>query len=151
MGRINPYHLGYSIFKKIEKEHGFEECKVAREVHDDEAFLLKYLDEELCKELNLFNYSYKRASGAYSIDDISDKEGWKSVRSALISNVGINSIPVVYVEEFDKKMQTLYIKHEHDGRDLDIQYANRVYDYIRYLWDDDVIFTSMVEGETWEF
>lgn len=151
VGRINPYHLGYSIFKKIEKEHGFEECKVAREVHDDEAFLLKYLDEELCKELNLFNYSYKRASGAYSIDDISDKEGWKSVRSALISNVGINSIPVVYVEEFDKKMQTLYIKHEHDGRDLDIQYANRVYDYIRYLWDDDVIFTSMVEGETWEF
>ena len=113
--------------------------------------MLKYLDEELCKELNLFNYSYKRASGAYSIDDISDKEGWKSVRSALISNVGINSIPVVYVEEFDKKMQTLYIKHEHDGRDLDIQYANRVYDYIRYLWDDDVIFTSMVEGETWEF
>lgn len=151
VGKINPYHLGYRIFKKIEEEHGFEECKLAREVHDDEAFLLKYLDEKLCKDLNLFSYSYKRASGAYSIDGISDKEGWKSVRSALISSVGINSIPVVYVEGFDKKMQTLYIKHEHDGRDLDIQYANKVYDYIRYLWDDDIIFTSMVEGEIWEF
>jgi stage V sporulation protein R len=91
---------------------------------------MKYLDESVCRELNLFNYSYKRRSGTYSIDDISDKEGWKSVRNSLIKNIG---------------------KHEHDGRDLDLQYANRVYDYIRFLWGDDVVFTTIIEGDLWEF
>ena len=45
VGRINPYHLGYTIFKKIEEKYGFEECKIAREVHDDESFIRKYLDQ----------------------------------------------------------------------------------------------------------
>ena len=151
VGRINPYHLGYTLFKKIEEEQGFDACLVARETHDDEAFIMKYLDESVCRDLNLFSYSYKRKSNAFSIDDISDKEGWKSVRNSLIRNIGLNSAPVVFVEGFDKKMQTMYIKHEHDGRDLDLRYANRVYDYIRFLWGDDVIFTTIIEGDLWEF
>ena len=151
VGRINPYHLGYTLFKKIEEEQGFDACLMARETHDDETFIMKYLDESVCRDLNLFNYSYKRKSGAFSIDDISDKEGWKSVRNSLIRNTGLNSAPVVFVEGFDKKMQTMYIKHEHDGRDLDLRYANRVYDYIRFLWGDDVIFTTIIEGDLWEF
>ncbi|MBC8225726.1 MAG: SpoVR family protein [Gammaproteobacteria bacterium] len=151
LGRVNPYHLGYSIFKKIEKEHGFEECKLVRETHDDEAFIRKYLDEDLCRELNLFSYSYNRPGKKYSINDISDKEGWKSVRTALISNVGLNSVPVVRVDKFNKKMNILYLKHEHDGRDLELSYANKVYDHIKFLWDDDIIFTSILEGELWEF
>lgn len=151
LGRINPYHLGYSVFKKIEKDHGFDECKLVRETHDDEAFIRKYLDEEMCKELNLFSYSYNKPGRKYAINDISDKEGWKSVRDALISNVGLNSVPVVRVDKFNKKMNILYLKHEHDGRDLELSYANKVYDHIKFLWDDDIIFTSILEGELWEF
>mgnify|MGYP003978674459 CR=1 FL=1 len=151
LGRINPYHLGYNMFKKIERDHGFEECKLVREIHDDEAFIRKYLDEEMCKELNLFSYSYNKPGRKYAINDISDKEGWKSVRDALISNVGLNSVPVVRVDKFNKKMNILYLKHEHDGRDLEISYANKVYDHIKFLWDDDIIFTSILEGELWEF
>ena len=137
--------------QKIEEKHGFEECKLVRETHDDEAFIRKYLDEDLCRELNLFSYSYDRRRSDYTINDISDKEGWKSVRDDLIKNVGINSIPIVYVEDYDKRMQTLCLRHEHDGRDLEISYANKVYDHIRYLWDDDIIFTALIEGEIWEF
>jgi len=151
IGRINPYHLGYTIFKKIEREHGFEECKIAREVHDDESFIRTYLDEELCAELNLFSYSYERTQKNYAINHISDKEGWKSVRAALINNVGLKSVPIVCVTDYDKRTNALYITHEHDGRDLDLNYANKVYDYIRYLWDDDIFFTSIIEGEVWEF
>jgi stage V sporulation protein R len=151
LGRINPYHLGYTLFKKIEKEHGFEECKIARECNDDETFIRRYLDEDLARELNLFNYSYDNRRKKYEIDDISDKEGWKSVRNGLISNVGLNSAPIVYVSGHDKRTNSLYLKHEHDGRDLDLSYANRVYDYIRFLWHDDIIFTTLIEGELWEF
>jgi len=109
VGRVNPYHLGYTIFKKIEKEHGFEECKLVRETQDDESFIRKYLDEELCRELNLFSYSYSQRTTNYSIDDISDKEGWKSVRSALIKNVGLNSVPIVYVSGFNHRRGALGI------------------------------------------
>ncbi len=151
IGRVNPYHLGYSMFKDIEEKWGFEECKLVRETHDDEAFLRKYLDEEMCAKLNLFSYSFSRAGSRYAIDDVSDKEGWKSVKSALISNTGINGIPVVLVEGINKKMNTLYLKHEHDGRDLELSYATRVYDNILRLWGDDVVFTSIIEGEVWEF
>jgi stage V sporulation protein R len=151
VGRVNPYHLGYMIFKKIEEEHGFEECLLVRETQDDESFIRKYLDEDLCKKLNLFSYSYNQTRGNYSISDISDEEGWKSVRDALISNVGLKGVPVVYVNDHDKRTNTLYIKHEHDGRDLELAYANKVYSHICYLWNDDVDFTTIIEGEPWEF
>jgi stage V sporulation protein R len=151
VGRVNPYHLGYSMFKNIEEKWGFEECKLVRETHDDEAFLRKYLDEEMCTKLNLFSYSFSRTGSRYAIDDVSDKEGWKSVKNALISNTGINGVPVVLVEGINKKMNTLYLKHEHDGRDLELSYATRVYDNILRLWGDDVVFTSIIEGEVWEF
>lgn len=151
VGRVNPYHLGYMIFKKIEEKHGFEESLLVRETHDDSSFIRKYLDEELCRELNLFSYSYNNRQKNYAINDISDKEGWKTVRSALISNVGLGGVPIVYVKDHDKKTNTLYIKHEHDGRDLDIPYANKVYSQICYLWGDDVDFTAIIDEELWEF
>ena len=49
VGRVNPYHLGYTLFKKIEEEYGFEECLLVRETHDDESFIRKYLEPPLRK------------------------------------------------------------------------------------------------------
>ena len=42
IGGINPYHLGFYIFQKIEKEHGLEECFFIREVHDDASAFILY-------------------------------------------------------------------------------------------------------------
>jgi stage V sporulation protein R len=39
VGRINPYHLGFTIFKWIEKNKGLEECFIARSSHNDESFI----------------------------------------------------------------------------------------------------------------
>jgi len=150
LGRINPYHLGYNIFKKIEEQDGFEACLLAREVHNDITFLRSYLDEEMCQELNLFSYSYKKNKDHISIDETSDKEGWEKVRDSLIKTVGLNSIPVIYVEEMQKD-HTLILRHEHDGRDLEMQYAKKVFDYIQELWGDEVQLYTLLEGELWEF
>jgi stage V sporulation protein R len=65
--------------------------------------------------------------------------------------VGLNSIPVVRVESVDKKTHTLHLHHEHDGRDLEIPYANRVLGYIVDLWGDEVKMFSILEDEIWEF
>jgi len=150
LGEINPYFLGYRIFKDIEKKFGFEECMLVREVHNDITFLRKYLTQELCDELNLFTYSFKKSKNYKTIDDVSDEVGWEKIRDDLIKTVGLSSVPVVYVEEIGES-HTLILRHEHDGRDLDIPYAKKVHSYIEKLWGDEVRLYTLLEGDDWEF
>ena len=148
MGRINPYHLGFKLFKMIEKEMGLEECFFAREVHHDESFLREYLNDDVCRDMNLFSYSLKR--DAYTIDEVSDEDGWKLIRADLIKNVGLNSIPKIYVEEVISPDNTLILKHEFDGRELDLEYAEQVCKNIVDLWADPVKFFTIIEDDPWE-
>jgi spore cortex formation protein SpoVR/YcgB (stage V sporulation) len=56
----------------------------------------------------------------------------------------------VYVDNLEKD-GTLVLKHEHDGRDLELAEANRVFEHINTLWAGGVRFTTVIEDETWEF
>jgi stage V sporulation protein R len=150
IGQINPYFLGYHLFKEIEKKHGFEECLLVREVHNDATFIRKYLTQEVCDALNLFTYSYKKAKGYKTIDDVSDDMGWENIRDHLIKNIGLGSVPIICVEELTKQ-HSLILRHEHDGRDLDIPYAKKVHHYIEELWGDEVKLFTILEGDDWEF
>jgi len=150
LGRVNPYHLGFKIFKYIEEKYGFEECLRARETHNDETFIKTYLNEELCKELNLFSYSFNQKEGQNRITEVSGEDTWRTVRDDLIKNVGLNSVPVVIVKNL-KKDGTLILEHEHDGRDLELSEANKVFEHINNLWHGEVRFTTVIEDESWEF
>jgi len=150
LGQLNPYHLGFKLFEKIIEEEGFDEAMIVREVHNDISFLRFYLDEEFMQDMNYFSYSFKKTKKAITIDDVSDEDGWEKVRDELIRNVGLNRVPIVYVDEVEKD-NTLCLVHEHDGRDLDIQYASKVYEHLQTLWGDDVKLVSLVENEVWEF
>lgn len=150
LGRVNPYHLGYKIFKRIEELYGFEECLRARETHNDETFIKTYFDLELCKDLNLFTYSHSNRDGTTRIRDVSGEDSWRTIRDELIKNIGLNSVPVIVVKELLKD-GTLILEHEHDGRDLELAEANKVFGYINELWSGDIKFTTIIEDETWEF
>jgi len=150
LGQINPYHLGYKLFEKLIEEHGFEEAKTIRAVHNDITFLRAYVDESFMRDMNYFSYSFKKEKKSLTIDDVSDTSGWTRVRDELIQNTGLNRIPIVYIEEIEKD-NTLALKHEHDGRDLELKYAEKVFGYIRTLWGDNVKLISVVENEIWEF
>ena len=150
LGQINPYHLGYKLFQKIIEEKGFEEAMTIREVHNDITFLRFYMDEEFMRDNNYFSYSFDKNKQSSVVDDISDEEGWESVRDAMIKNVGLGRLPVVYVDEIEKD-GTLSLVHEHDGRDMELNYARKVFDFIETLWGDNVKLITMVEDEIWEF
>jgi len=150
LGQLNPYHLGYKLFEKIIEENNFEEAMIVREVHNDISFLRFYLDEEFMREQNYFSYSFKTKDKRVTIDEVSDADGWEAVRDEMINNIGLNRIPVVYVDEIESN-NTLSLIHEHDGRDLDLSYAKKVYENIKTLWGDEVKLISMVEDEIWEF
>jgi len=150
LGQINPYHLGYKLFEHLIEKYGFQEALILRETHNDIAFLRCYADEEFLRSMNYFSYSFKKDKKAITIDDVSDEKGWEKVRDELINNVGLNRIPVVYVDAIEKN-NTLSLIHEHDGRDLDLTYATKVYEHIQTLWGDEIRLVSQIEDEKWEF
>jgi stage V sporulation protein R len=150
IGRVNPYHLGFKIFKYIEKNQGFSECLHARETHSDETFIKTYLNEELCKELNLFSYSFHQKEGYNRITEVSSEDAWRTVRDDLIKDVGLNGVPVILVKKLQRD-GTLILEHEHDGRDLELSEANKVFEHVNDLWMGGVKFTTVIEDDLWEF
>lgn len=146
--RLNPYHLGFNLFKRIERDFGFEQCLIVRESMNDVSAIRTYLDEEMCQELNLFSYSDRK--GDLIVDDVSDDEGWESVKDAILMNSGISSVPRIYVDDMTKS-GTLVLRHEHDGRDLEISYADEVVKKISILWEDVVKLYTVIEQEPFEF
>ena len=69
-------------------------------------------------------FQYEARGDDLVIDKVSDEEGWREVKETLIRNVGASSIPVIKVEDADfGQNRTLYLKHSHDGRDLQLEYA----------------------------
>ena len=139
--------IGFYLFNKLEKEKGLEECFFAREVYNDVSAIRNYLDIDDFRELNLFTYSSKK--DYISIDDVSDESGWLKIREDLIRNIGTNSMPRIFVSDISNNGE-LIVQHEHDGRDLDLEYAEEVVNQINYLWPKGVKFFTIIEEEPFE-
>ena len=162
-GQINPYHLGFKIWEDIYRRHTnptAEEIKrdgpptksgdakifEVREVERDSSFLRRFLTEELMREMDLFKYEAR--GDDLVIDKVSDEEGWREVKETLIRNVGAGSIPVIKVEDADfGQNRTLYLKHNHDGRDLQLEYGEKTLAYVARLWGREVVLETTLQGK----
>ena len=98
--------------------------------------------------MGLFSFSEKRKDGI-TIDEISDDVGWQRVKNSLLTNVGTNGIPVIYVDEVEED-GTLVLRHEHDGRDLELDHADKVIKHAQDLWGSHVKLFTEIEEELWE-
>lgn len=144
-GSLNPYHLGYKIFEKLaSRSDGAEFIFRVREQERDASFILRYLDEELCREMHLFEYF--RSGREYVISEVPDEQGWKKVRLTLANQVGLNAIPNIRVQDVSDHNDILYLEHESDGRDLQLEYAIRTLRHVASLWGRKVVLTTCVRG-----
>ncbi|MCS7267290.1 MAG: SpoVR family protein [Geminicoccaceae bacterium] len=151
-GGINPYHLGFAIWRDIERRFGGEGSKEAREKlvavresERDQSFLRRFLTRELMHELDLF--TWKPRGEHLVVAEISDEEGWEKVKATLINQVGTGPIPVIVVVDADYRgTRTLYLRHEHDGRDLDIASAEKTLAHVRTLWGHKVHLETKLKG-----
>ena len=117
-----------------------------REVDRDVSFLRRFLTEELMREMDMFQYEPKGKE--YVISKVSDKEGWREVKETLLRNVGMGGIPVIKIEDADHMHnRVLYLKHYHDGRDLQLEYAERTLSYLQRLWGHETILETTVNGK----
>jgi stage V sporulation protein R len=150
---INPYHLGLYFFNRIDEAKGHEGCLFAREVYNDESMIREMLDERACHDLGLFTFSIKRPRSSgdaiISVDDVGNEAGWKKIRENLIRNAGVNRIPKIYVENLESDGR-LTLRHEHDGRDLELEYAERVVEQITKVWKRPVKLLTIIEEEDFE-
>jgi stage V sporulation protein R len=82
------------------------------------------------------------------ITKVADEENWKDLRDTLIKNVGTGSIPVIKVEDADfGRNRTLYLKHYHDGRDLQLEYAEHTLKHVASLWEREVVLETSINGK----
>lgn len=136
IGGLNPYYIGFKVFEDIEKKYGREKIFEVRSIERDSSFLRRYLTKELCEELNLFEYNQRTFDTI--IEEISDEDGWKTIRDTLSYTCGMGGIPYVRVIDFNKNDRTLTLENLYDGRTLDLSYAKATLQYIQELWGYDV-------------
>jgi len=172
-GGLNPYHLGFVLWHDIErrwnqgdigKEWSDDEPPTAegikdenetpgrkkifevREADRDQSFLRRFLTREIMEELHLFQH--ERRGKDRVITKVASEEGWREVKENLIKNVGTGSIPVIKIEDADfGKNRTLYMKHYHDGRDLQLEYAEHTLKHVAALWEREVVLETSINGK----
>jgi stage V sporulation protein R len=162
-GQINPYHLGFKIWEDIYRRHteptpdevkkygaptknGKDKIFEVREVERDTSFLRRYLTEEIMRELDMFQYEAR--GDDYVVSKVSDEDNWKTVKETLIKNVGTGSIPVIKVEDADfGHNRTLYLKHHHDSRDLQLEYAEKTLAFVYRLWGRECVLETTLQGK----
>ena len=152
-GGLNPYHIGFVIWETIERRYGGPGTPEARakmfavrESDRDVAFLRRFLDFELMRELDLF--AWRPRGDQLVVTHVADEDNWETVKAQLLRQVGTNALPVIRIHDADfRGRRALYLVHEHDGRDLDMTNAEKTLGYVRELWGHDVLLETRLRGK----
>lgn len=146
-GQLNPYYVGFKIFEALKKKYSGEPGKLfeVRAIERDQSFIRRYLTQELCEEMNLFEYM--KMGNDYIVSEVADEEGWKEIRDTLAQSAGMGGIPLIQVVEWVQKDNTLLLEHRYDGRELEFTYAYETIKHIVDLWDAKVMIETWLDGK----
>jgi stage V sporulation protein R len=170
-GQINPYKLGFELWKDIEdrwnrgkfgKEYddcddyvtkrewnrdvgeGRQKIFETRRVHNDITFIDAFFTEEFCNEHKFFIYQFNQERGVYEIAD----RNWRSVKMKLLAGLTNFGQPFIYVTDanFENRGE-LMLEHRHEGIDLRIDYAKDTIRNLYQIWSRPVHLRTAVEGK----
>jgi stage V sporulation protein R len=156
---LNPYCVGRAIFEDIERRwdqptledqerfgrkggEGRQKIFEVRELESDVSFIRNYLTKQLVEDLDLYLY---RQEGRET--KIVEKD-WEKIRQAIVSSLVSHGRPSILVEDGDYRgRQGLYLRHVHEGIDLDLDYAERTLRHIYNIWGRSVYLETVVRGK----
>lgn len=156
---VNPYYVGLKIFEDIERRwneptdeertklgrtggEGLAKVFEVRELDNDASFLRNYLTKDLVEELDLYLY---RLEGDRWV--IVEKD-WEVVRDSILAGMTNFGQPYIVVEDSDyRRGRELFLKHCHEGQDLDLDYADKTLRYVYQLWGRPVHLETLAEGK----
>ena len=161
-GQLNPYHLGLKLWEDIARR-GNDPTPAERETNPqaltgnqlmfqtrsadrDISFLRRWLTEPMMRELDI--YRYEPDGDELVVSHVADDDGWRQVKETLLHSVGTGSLPVIQVEDADHAHnRTLLLGHRHDGRDLQLGYAEHTLEYVHRLWGHQVLLDTTIDGK----
>ncbi|MDQ7029199.1 MAG: SpoVR family protein [Ardenticatenia bacterium] len=156
--RINPYKIGLELFRDIEERwnkgqfgKAWEECddmqarrewdldlglgrqKIfeVRRVYNDVGFIDTFFTEEFCNRHRLFTYKYNERTNQYEIDS----RDFQAVKQKLLFSLTNFGYPIIYVADANYRNRgELYLVHQHEGVDLDLDYARPTLVNLYRIW-----------------
>jgi stage V sporulation protein R len=161
-GDINPYHLGLRIWDDVVRRYdeptpeeidacgppdrsGREAIFEVREVDRDASFLRRFLTQPLMREMDMVEL--QPADGAMTVTKVADEEDWRAVKQTLLASVGMGGVPVIRVVDADHGGdRSLLLRHEFDGRELQMDYAEKTLRFVHQLWASDVVLETSLAG-----
>ncbi len=157
-GSINPYKIGYELFKDIEdrwdkgkfgKEYdecqdlekkknwnlqlglGMQKIFEVRKIYNDVLFLDEFLTEEFCKKYKLFVYKYSRDTGKYEITS----KDFKDIKKVLLRQFTNLGRPIISIIDANYQNRgELYLLHKYEGWELDLPDAKETMKNLQFIW-----------------
>ena len=170
-GRLNPYKLGYELYRNIEErwDRGqfgkeWEECddlderrnwnrrvglgkqKIfeVRALYNDITFLDEFLTPDFCVEQKLYSYSWSSRNDRFEIES----REFRQVKQKLLSGLVNGGQPYIYAIDANYENRgELLLRHEHQGLDLRIDYAREVLRALQRVWKRPVNLETVVENK----
>ncbi|WP_407308722.1 SpoVR family protein [Desulfosporosinus sp. SB140] len=139
---LNPYYLGVKIWENIAEKRSPEELFELRETENDLSFIRNHLTKDLVEELNLFNFRKVGAHWQVTEND------WEKVRNNLVQQLVNGGNPRIVVLEGDYEGKGgLYLKHRHEGADLDVVYLEKTLSLVQSLWGKAAALETVIDGK----
>lgn len=157
--QLNPYYIGSKIFADIERrwdnptaeerarygrQGGEGRAKIfeVRSCENDVSFLRNYLSRELVEELDL--YLYQKVGSEWVVVE----KDWEKVRDGLVNLFSNCGYPYIVVEDGDyQRRGELYLRHNYEGLELDVEYLEKTLPHVYLLWGRPVHLEIVVEGK----
>lgn len=161
--RLNPYKIGIELLRHIEERWNkgqfgkeYNECdnmvvkknwdkklglgrkKIfeVRKIYNDIMFIDEFLTPEFCQEYKLFAYSYNPLSNRFEISD----RDFQVIKRKLLQALTNFGQPIVAVVDANYGNRgELKLRHEHEGIDLDIEYARATLKALYTIWKRPVL------------
>lgn len=138
--QLNPYYLGVKIWEALAQKYDLDFLFEVREIENDVSFIRNYLTRDLVEELNLFNY---RKIGAHW--QVTDTE-WEKVRDNLVRQLVHGGHPRILAIDGDYEgKRGLYLKHVHEGLDLEQVYLEKTLLFVQSLWGKVVYLETILD------
>ncbi|HVJ50339.1 SpoVR family protein [Desulfitobacterium sp.] len=139
---LNPYYLGVKIWESLAEKNDMGYLFEVRETENDISFIRNHLDRELVEKLNLFNF--RKVGAHWQVTDTA----WEKVRNTLVQNLVNGGNPKIVVVDGDYEgKRVLYLRHAHEGLDLDLVYLEKTLLLVQKLWGKTANLETVIDGK----
>ncbi len=138
-GQINPYRLGIELFRDIEERtnlaggDGRTKIFEVRASHNDITFLDHFLTKDFAERRGLISYEKD--------EDTPQKreQVFKDVKDKILETLTNRGQPILSIVNANHNGRgELYLKHDTDGRELDLEKARATMENLSKIWGKQV-------------